>query len=579
LGTTPLTSLSQLPARPAGHRVKPLPRMTGMGGTLLLDCYTEQRLELEGKMNRHFTEVALTRLLSGPPNDAETARAIEHLAKCHRCWGKAAECLAQLKLVGSAKRGATDTHGALIALIEERTNGAIESSRARGWWAEIRELSPTEQVRKIRSVSALQRLAVFEVIIEEARVNGRSDPFVGESTARVAITVAELLPEPQYTRELKSDLRGEAMTIVANCRRIAADWPGSAEALEIARRHLAAGTGDPGLEGNFLSIQSSYCTDIGNLEEALAFAKRAVAVFRELEDWQGVAHNSIVEAGCLIAANKPAEAVEAAKNALQRSPAHELRLQVLARFYIVEGLVMLERPLEALQWFKATEPMFANVDTGTRMRVPYFEARLLDALNYSRESEKLFRSAVKTYFEHELYKEAFTTLLTLFESLCRRGALRKAAALCEAAIAATSEAGPACNEQIRRAWEELHAAIRVRQLSDSELDQARQYLIRNWSVPKSGGLVLVRLEATAVAMVSAAPELPAPPPLPPAEELRGGGYKAALDAYDRELIAAALKECGGSIKATVRYLGVSRNGLRDKVRKYGLAGRVSLTEE
>lgn len=73
-------------------------------------------------------------------------------------------------------------------------------------------------------------------------------------------------------------------------------------------------------------------------------------------------------------------------------------------------------------------------------------------------------------------------------------------------------------------------------------------------------------------------ELPAPPPTPPGEALGGGAYKAALDGYDRALIAAALKESGGSIKATARYLGVSRNGLRDKVRKYGLESGASVSE-
>ena len=167
---------------------------------------------------------------------------------------------------------------------------------------DLRELSPAEQLRKIRSVAALRSLSVFETILSESGTVGRSDPFLGECMTGVALAVADQLPEPRYSRDLKNDLRGEALIVVANCRRIAADWQGSAEALATARRHLAQGTGDAGLEAQLLSIQASLHTDTGNFEKAVSFASRAVEIYRELEDWQGVAHNLVMEAGCLLAA-------------------------------------------------------------------------------------------------------------------------------------------------------------------------------------------------------------------------------------------------------------------------------------
>jgi DNA-binding NtrC family response regulator len=85
-------------------------------------------------------------------------------------------------------------------------------------------------------------------------------------------------------------------------------------------------------------------------------------------------------------------------------------------------------------------------------------------------------------------------------------------------------------------------------------------------------LVLAELEA------AAAPEpvaLPAPrtepsiePPSLPSS-LADGEYEKALERYDRRLIAAALDRCGGSVRETSRYLCISRNTLRAKMRKYG----------
>src|SRR6185295_1963719 len=123
-----------------------------------------------------------------------------------------------------------------------------------------------------------------------------------------------------------------------------------------ARRSLAQGTGDAGLEAGLLSIHGSLCTDLGDFETALDYVRRAVEIFRELEDWPAVAHNTVLEAGCLLAANRPAEAIERAQLALERMPSHEIRLQALAKFILVESLVILERPLEALAHFLEAIP-------------------------------------------------------------------------------------------------------------------------------------------------------------------------------------------------------------------------------
>lgn len=425
---------------------------------------------------------------------------------------------------------------------------------------------PADETEAKRAVAALRSLPVFETILSESGTVGRSDPFLGESTAGVALAVVDHLREPRFPKDLKNDLRAKALIVVGNCRRIAADWRGSAEALAAARRHLAQGTGDTGLEARLLSMQASLFTDTGNFEKALSCASRAVEIYRELEDWQGVAHNLVKEGNCLLAAYRHDEAIEQARSAIERIPPDEVRLQVLARFILVEGLITLGRPLEALRYFLQAERLCKDADLGMRLRVRYCEALVLDGLGQVRESEKLFRAAIKSFFEHEHYRDAFIAMLTLFECFCRRGALTKAAALCEAAISATSEAGEACNDQIRRAWEDLLAAVRIRQLSEEELVHARRFLIRNWSVPMAGAVVLPRPETLSV-RASASPEPPAPPPIPAAEELH---FHTALASYEQQLVEAALKVTGGNISEASRLLGLSRNGLKNKIRQFGL---------
>jgi tetratricopeptide (TPR) repeat protein len=510
----------------------------------------------------------MARLLDGPADEAEVMRALHHVARCRPCRAVAQAHLGQRLSVERTPLRAVDARASLVRFVEQEKLSLVEDLEARAWWAELRELSPAEQVRKIRSVAALWSLQVFDAIVAEANTVGRSDPFLGECMAGVALVLADHLPAPRYSKALKNDLRGEALTVIVNCRRIAADWQGSAEAFAAAQRNLAEGTGDAGLEARLLSIQASLCIDTGKFEKALSCAKRAVEIYRELEDWQGVAHNLVLEAGCFLAAYRPKEAIETAHSALQSIPAQEIRLQVLAKFILVESLVILRRPLEAVRYFQEAEPLCKDAELGMKLRAHYFEARLLDGLGHVRESEKLFRSTIKTYFEQELYKEAFISLLTLFECFCRRGALGKAAALCEAAIAAASESGEACNEQIRKAWEDLHAAVSIRQLSEEELVHARRFLIRNWSLPVAGAVVLPKPETIAVR--TAGPPEPPPPP-PAAEELRSSGFGNAMADYQCQLIEAALQETEGNISEAARLLKMSRNGLKRKIRRHGLA--------
>ena len=60
--------------------------------------------------------------------------------------------------------------------------------------------------------------------------------------------------------------------------------------------------------------------------------------------------------------------------------------------------------------------------------------------------------------------------------------------------------------------------------------------------------------------------------LTPTVSLAPGGYEEALDRYDRQLISAALAQSKGKIRETARLLGIARNTLRSKMKKYGLQG-------
>ncbi|HEX2254673.1 MAG TPA: sigma 54-interacting transcriptional regulator, partial [Thermoanaerobaculia bacterium] len=56
-------------------------------------------------------------------------------------------------------------------------------------------------------------------------------------------------------------------------------------------------------------------------------------------------------------------------------------------------------------------------------------------------------------------------------------------------------------------------------------------------------------------------------------ELAQGGYEQALAGYDRRLIEAALARSGGRIRETARMLGIARNTLKAKMKRYSIEAR------
>lgn len=530
-------------------------------------------------MGLHLSRPALVRLFSSGGTPSGVKAAVRHILRCGRCWHLTASIVEELRRNSRLVAHPSDSRATVLTLLEEEDQEALDHLRTRGWWAELRSLSHRQQVERIRSVSALQTREMFETILGEASILSGSDPHAGEVAALTAHALAGLLPGNRYSRGAKSDLQGKALIVAANCRRLAADWSGSQGALREARDCLKRGTGDPGLEARLLSISASLASDTGNLETARDLLARAAAFYRTCGDSAGLASSMVKEAGMLLAGFRFKEALSCAEEALCALTPRDARLEMLARSIVTECLIELERPAEALRSFMATQPVYEQFwGRRIQLRVEYLVARLLASYGCVRESEKSFREVIDGHIEEELYKDAFLITLTYFECLYKRGALDKAVQVCEDAARWLDT--PLCHDQMKQVWAELLEQVRSRALTQGRVLQVRVYLQRHWSVPAarlplaeaSIPLVLEAAEPEAVSLPSPpAPVAPEPPEPPPS--LANGGYEAALERYDRRLIAAALEQCGGSIRETTRLLGISRNTLRAKMAKYGLLGR------
>lgn len=443
-------------------------------------------------MEGHLSRDQIVRVFSYGVTAAEIDEGVAHMTTCPTCWTLASEAVATLKRAKDLaprkagrppERPFRDVRAALIALMELQEQRSIGSLRAKGWWAELKGLNPKEQAAKVGSVAALHHREVFETIIREAKLACGRDPYSGEHLAMTAHQLIDHLPSGEVPASIKDSLRVSAMTVVANSRRLGSDWPGSFAAISSAKCYLSTGKIEPGAEAYLLSVQASLVFDIGQLEEALLLVGRAARIYRNAGDLKGLATMKIQEAGALQAAGKPSEAIVIAEAALNLLTPDCIRLMMLARSIVTESLVALGRLPEALKSYEATKPLYEEVGGElTLFKAEYLEAKLLDALGHPRESEKLFRSAIEGVTEMEVYRLTFLWSFALFESLFKRGALGKAARLCEEAIDLLQQID-IVHLQMRQVWRDLQAAVEARAFTEPHLAEMREYLMRHWASP------------------------------------------------------------------------------------------------
>lgn len=530
-------------------------------------------------MERHAAHSVLVRVFSGQALDPEGEMAVLHLPGCRLCWDLGVRVVAELKREGRLAPSAAAAHE-VLDLLERKQVGALRWLVARSWGTELTRLPDHEQRDRIEADPKLRTLEMFSVLAEEAASASREDPHLGEEAAFVAHALASALSGDLYSEPCRNDLQAEALTIVANCRRLAGDLRGAAAALATARGHLLRGTGKLTREARLLSIQASLAMDTGRLEQALELLGRSSELYGEAQDVEAVMSITVQEASTLLAASRHEEAIARAEEALSGLTSENIRLEMLARNIVTASLVFLGRPDEALRSFLATQPLFQRLQGRvTELHVGYLEALLLDAQSHFREAEKAFRSNIAGYMEAELYKTAFLHLVTFLQSLVRRGAFDKAARACEEALEMIERAGSACHMQMIELWRSLLDLINARRLTDYQVLAARQYLVRHWNAPARYAPLDLRVTISGGAVD--APRAEAPPPvlpLPPKalheppSETPGpvGTYDEARERYDRALIMAGLERCGGRVRETARLLKISRNTLRDRIKKYGI---------
>jgi hypothetical protein len=461
---------------------------------------------------------------------------------------------------------------------EERHEDRL--ARNRCLLSELKESPFNEQRKRLRSIASAHNQMFFESILEEVAVLWHIDPGAAEHLAHLAQELAENLPNRQFPESLRNDLQAEALTYLANCRRLAADWGGARKAVGEARALLKRGTSSPSREALLLSMSAALATDIGQAETALSLLARSFALYRSEGDYSGMAWAGTQEASIHLTAGSADTALQRAEEVLAL-PGLEMRIEMSAKGIAIQALIILGRTREARSRFSEFRDLYAQFPENAP-RVSYIEARLLEAAGHFRDAERRMRDAIQAFLDVENYKAAFDVYLNFFEIFFKRRAFSKAVELCEEVLG--NDLLLSGRPSIRRAWEDLLSLVRARTLDVAQLAALRQFCLRYWNAAAPQGPFTSL--AVAMAPLSEAEESPAeaePSPIPTAapssrEALLGDAYHEALQERERELFTAALEACGYSIRRTARVLKMSRTTVKDRIQRFGLESLLSPDE-
>ena len=121
-------------------------------------------------------------------------------------------------------------------------------------------------------------------------------------------------------------MRAKAYTVLADCRRMAADLEGARQAIAEAWRWNEEGEGDPLDKAEIYFADAAYAAMIGEFETAVTILKRALSLYRAADDahLQG---RTLIRMGEAIGYVKPEKALAYIERALERiNPVREPRL-------------------------------------------------------------------------------------------------------------------------------------------------------------------------------------------------------------------------------------------------------------
>jgi len=373
----------------------------------------------EDQLDHHLDLETLRRFAARKLGREELFETGWHLFLCDRCRELLPEAGAEAvalfeRMFGGARASYLESaYGEVTRAVAEklrRTGVEIERERsaAGSLWQELEKHPPSRRVLMVENSGRFQSYGLAELLLTESRRGWSENPGRSEELAELALAVIYRLERRLHGPALLNDLKAEAWSYIANCRRIRSDLRSVSEAFDIAEDFRAKGTGDPYEEAEILHLKASFYRDQRQFPEALGAIDRAVEIYREANDRHAEGRALIKKATIL----RDSGEVEGAIAILERAsslvdPGREPRLLLTITTNLAVYLNELGRSYEAKKLLPEARKLAVEVGGGLdRLRVLWLDGLVSRELGQAGLAEAALRRALAGFTESEIGYDA-----------------------------------------------------------------------------------------------------------------------------------------------------------------------------
>jgi tetratricopeptide (TPR) repeat protein len=344
-----------------------------MGGSLGGSFFRESREEVLD----HLSLETLAKLLAGDLSHEELlTEVIPHiLERCPECRSRHEEILRLQKEMGHW---------------DERV-AVLEGPQASELFAKLRDLPFDEQLGLVTDDETFQIWGVCQLLLKESMEAALEDAGRAVNFAELGVKVAQTLGDA-YDPNWVFDIRARAYACLGNAQRVLGELRSAETAFREAEALLARSmTGNDLVTAEMIQLKSSLRRAQRRLPESMAMVERALAIYRDHDDSQGIGEALLKKARILEELGEMESAVAALREAVETVEGRS-RLGLCASHNLVLCLVQGGRYEEAKQLLP--EVREASVESGGPLdliRFRWTEGKLFFGLGQLQDAEESFR--------------------------------------------------------------------------------------------------------------------------------------------------------------------------------------------
>jgi tetratricopeptide (TPR) repeat protein len=347
----------------------------------------------------HPSIETLARMLAGDLSHEEfLAEVVPHyLERCPECRQRYEEILRLQKEVGHW---------------DEKV-AVIEGPQAAECFASLRDLPFDEQLNLVADDEAFQVWGVCQLLLKESLEAASEDAGRAVNFAELGVKVAQTLGDA-YDPNWVLDLRARAYAYLGNGQRVLGELRSAETAFREAESLLARSmTGNDLVTAEVIQLKSSLRRAQRRLPESMELVEKALAIYREQEDFQGVGEVLLKKAKILEELGEIESAIVSLREAVWIVDPHS-RLGLYARHNLLSGLAVANQYEEANGLLPEIRAAF---EQGGRpldlLRLHWTEGKVAFGMGRFQEAEESFRQVQKEFLARGMGYDAALVSLDL----------------------------------------------------------------------------------------------------------------------------------------------------------------------